>query len=167
MKRLLSIFQKARGSRFYLFLLNQILLRRIPFNGAHGLKITAVGENDVTVFLPCRRSNQNHLKGIHACALATLAEYASGIVLMKSTGAEYRLIMKTLSVTYHFQAKEGVRARVGLDPAIVDEKIRVPLAHADAVLFENQADVYDLSGNHICTAIVNWQIKKWDKVRTR
>ena len=166
MKRLLFIFQKAKHSKFFLWLLNAALWRAIPFNKPHKIKITAVHEDGVSIRLPYRRKNLNHLKGIHACALATMAEYTSGVSLLTTIGSEFRLIMKTISVTYHYQAKMDVITTLKLDKHLTEEKIRTPLLSADAVLFENTIEVYDLLTNHICTAAVQWQIKKWEKVKT-
>src|SRR5437870_4782009 len=99
MNRLLIIFEKAKHSRFFLYLLNIILRYAIPFNKPHGIKITDVHEGGVSVRLPYKRKNLNHLKGIHACALATMAEYTSGISLLTAIGTDYRLIMKNINVT--------------------------------------------------------------------
>jgi acyl-coenzyme A thioesterase PaaI-like protein len=101
MKKLLFIFQKAKHSSFFLWLLNLALGYDIPFNKPHKIKITAVHNDGVSVRLPFRRKNLNHLKGIHACALATMAEYTSGVSLLSTIGTNFRLIMKNISVTYH------------------------------------------------------------------
>lgn len=167
MKKLLFIYSKAKQSGFFLYLLNAVLRYAIPFNKPHGIKITAVHDSGVSVRLPYKRKNLNHLKGIHACALATTAEYTSGISLLGMIGTDYRLIMKKISVTYHYQAKMDVVANVALDQRIIDEQIRTPLSSSDAVLFENTVEVLDLLANHICTASVEWQIKKWEKVRSK
>src|SRR5689334_25303249 len=81
-KRLLFIYRRAKHSRFFLWLLNRVLGYSIPFNKPHGIKLTAVHDDGVSVRLPYRRKNLNHLKGIHACALATMAEFSSGIALI-------------------------------------------------------------------------------------
>jgi acyl-coenzyme A thioesterase PaaI-like protein len=166
MKKLLFIFQKAKQSKFLLFLLNYVLWNAIPFNKPHRLKIAPVHEGGVSVRLPYKRKNLNHLKGIHACALATTAEYTSGISLLTTIGTDYRLIMKSIHVTYHYQAKMDVIARLHLDKNKIEQQILSPLYSDDAVLFENTVEVQDLMANHICTAVVEWQIKKWGKVRS-
>jgi len=167
MKRLLLIFEKAKRSGFFLFLLNRVLLYAIPFNKPHGIKIMQVHDGGVSVRLPYKRKNLNHLKGIHACALATTAEYTSGISLLTTIGTDYRLIMKNINVTYHYQAKMDVITSLKLDKNLIEEKILSPLKSDDAVLFENTVEVQDLMANHICTAVVQWQIKKWEKVRSQ
>ena len=58
-------------------------------------------ENQVRVSLPSRRANQNNLKGMHACAMATACEFCSGMaVLIHFDMADYRLIMNRLEVSY-------------------------------------------------------------------
>jgi hypothetical protein len=166
MKQLLVIFQKAKHSKFFLWLLNHALWYAIPFNKPHKIKITNVHDDGVSMRLPYRRKNTNHLKGIHACALATMAEYTSGICLLSTIGTNFRLIMKNISVTYHYQAKMDVITSMKLEKKLVEEKILTPLQSNDAILFENTVEVYDLMTNHICTAVVQWQLKKWEKVKT-
>ena len=167
MKWLLVIIRRAKHSGFFLNLLNRILLFRIPFNAPHRIKITAVHDDGISIRLPYNRKNLNHLKGIHACALATTAEYSSGIALLSAIGAGFRLIMKNINVTYHYQARMDVITTLKLDREWIDQKILTPLKTSDAVLFENTVEVFDLMSNHICTAVVQWQIKKWDAVRSK
>lgn len=124
-------------------------------------------DGGVSVRLPYKRKNLNHLKGIHACALATLTEYTSGISLLITIGTEHRLIMKNINVTYHYRAKMNVVTSIHLERKMIEEQILAPLLSNDAVLFENTVEVYDLMKNQICTAVVQWQIKKWEKVRSK
>ena len=66
-----TITQKATNSKFYLWLLNQGLSYMIPFNKPHGFKIVKISEEKIRTKLPYKRKNLNHIKGIHACAMAT------------------------------------------------------------------------------------------------
>ena len=116
--------------------------------------------------MPYKRKNLNHLKGIHACALATAAEFTSGVLLLTTIGTGFRLIMKNISVTYHYQAKMDVITNLRLDKKTIEEKILLPLQTSDKVFFENTVEVHDLMANHICTAVVLWQIKQWTKVKS-
>lgn len=164
MKYLLILFDKARHSKIFLFVLNVVLGYSIPFNKPHKLNITEVHDGGVSVRLPFRRKNLNHLKGIHACALATTAEYASGISLLLAIGTDYRLIMKNIHVTYHYQAKMDVVTSVKYEKQIISDNIFTPLNFGEAVLFKSTVEVYDLIANHICSATIEWQIKKWENV---
>ncbi|MEO8087662.1 MAG: DUF4442 domain-containing protein [Bacteroidota bacterium] len=167
MKKLLIIFERARHSKFFLYLLNRILWYAIPFNKPHRIKITCVLDGGVSVRLPYRRKNFNHLKGIHACALATMAEFTSGISLLTLIGTDYRLIMKNINVTFHYQARMDVITTLVLDKKMIEEKIIYELKSNDAVFFVHTVEVHDLLANHICTAQVQWQIKRWEKVKSK
>ena len=75
-----GLLKRASKSPTYLKLLNYGLARKIPFNKPHGFKILEVGEEHITTFLPYKKSNLNHIRGLHACALATLSELTTGVV---------------------------------------------------------------------------------------
>lgn len=168
MDKLFSLLEKAKTSGFYRQVLNFSLARAIPFNKPHHFKILEVYEDGLKILLPCRRSNLNHLKSIHACALATLCEYTAGSTLLTSIQSNaYRFIMKDLTMTYHFQAKMDVTVEGHFSKKELAEKITVPLQSSDAVFVRMTMEVFDLEKNHICTGTVNWQIKKWEKVKTK
>ncbi|MBL7923979.1 MAG: DUF4442 domain-containing protein, partial [Bacteroidia bacterium] len=93
------LLEKAKTSAIHRHLLNYGLRRMIPFNGAHHLKIEQVMDHTLLLTLPAIRQNKNHLQGMHACALATLCEYISGLSLARVLPAEeYRLILKSIHV---------------------------------------------------------------------
>src|SRR5262245_33157011 len=95
----------ARASRWARFWLNQALSWKIPFNNPHGFRVIPM-ESGIRVRIPYWQVNRNHLRGIHACALATGAELCSGIALMEHLDVRhYRLIMASLHMDYHKQAK--------------------------------------------------------------
>jgi acyl-coenzyme A thioesterase PaaI-like protein len=167
MNYLLHLFNKARDSKFFLYILNIVLGYSIPFNRPHRIKITEIHDNGVSVRLPFRRKNLNHLKGIHACALATTAEYASGISLLLAIGTDYRLIMKNMHVTYYYQAKMDVITSVKYDLKNLTENVLSHLKAGEAVLLNNTVEVYDLMTNHICTATIEWQLKNWKNVAVK
>jgi len=163
-----SILQKARSSAFYLWLLNTGMWKKIPFNKPHRFRITDITDEGFEITMPYIKKNMNHLKGMHACGLATVSEYVAGLTLLRKVGAvNYRLIMETLSMKYHYQAKQEVVAKFGLSDEWIGEHVKRPLEASDAVFVELSVDLYDRSGNHISTGTTRWQVKKWDKVRTK
>lgn len=148
--------------------LNLILGLGIPFNKPHGIKLQELTEDKVSAVFPYKRKNLNHIKGLHACGLATVAEFCSGIALLNKLGTKkYRLIMSTLRMEYHYQAKATAIASYTMSAEKLQEMILGPLEKEDAVLLECEVPVHDTAGNHLCTAYVNWQVKPWDKVRTK
>ncbi len=163
-----ALIEKAQTSKFYLKMLNFALSRLIPFNKPHGFKISSIEDDAVKVALPYRKSNLNHLKGLHACALATVSEFATGLMLMrKLEQGKYRIILKNLQVDYHYQGKMGAYAFYNLTDQWLNQNVIEPLASQDAILVNCEVKVSDKSGNHLSTAKVLWQIKQWGSVKTR
>lgn len=167
MNQLAYQLEKATRSRFHLWILNIFLLRYVPFNKPHGIKVVGISEDGITIKAKNKRHNQNHIKGIHACLLATLCEYVSGLNLLRQLDIkEYRIILKNIQMTYHYQAKSAVSARFGISKTFFEEEIIHPLKTETAIFKEFTVDIYDESQNHICTGLINWQIKSWKNVKT-
>lgn len=168
MNRLQQQIEKAAHSRFRLRLLNWSLLRLVPFNKPHNLKITAVKEDGITVTALNIHKNRNHIKGIHACVLATLCEYVSGLSLLsKLDPKQYRIILKHIHMIYHYQAKKPVSVTFGLTESDITELILQPLSKEEKIFREFTVEAFDTDKNHICTGKINWQIKAWKDVKTR
>lgn len=163
-----DLIERARGSRVARWWLNALLRWRIPFNRPHGLRVEPVREGGIAVHVPYWRINRNHINGIHACALAAAAEYCSGLALLEQLDAKaYRLIMKSLRMDYHYQAKAAARAVFAPSAEAIAKAVKGPLEVSDAVLYEAQVELHDRAGRHLATGVVTWQIKAWSKVRTK
>jgi acyl-coenzyme A thioesterase PaaI-like protein len=166
--RLPALLEGARKSPFKLWLLNQLLGRLIPFNRPHGVRILELGTEQVTTGAGYKRKNHNHLRGVHACCIATVAEFSSGLLLLSRLNpADYRLIMAHLEVEYRYQAKSAIIAETRLSEQQLKDQILKPLAETDQLLFTQVTEVLDSQKNSIATARVTWQIKRWDRVKTR
>jgi hypothetical protein len=165
---LTSIINKAQDSQFYLWLLNQGLSRMIPFNKPHGFKITAIEPNRIQTKLPYKKRNFNHIKGIHACAMATLSEYTTGLmILYKLDVKKYRIIMQRLEMDYHFQAKMDAFAEFSINEEWVKNEVEKPLEKEDAIVIPCEIKLFDQKKNHLSTGKIYWQIKPWEKVKTK
>lgn len=163
-----QILQKAQNSPFYLWLLNVGLSRMIPFNGPHGFKISRIQNQSIETTLPYKRKNLNHIKGLHACALATLSEFTTGVLLIsKLDPSKYRIILKKLEMEYLYQGKMNAYAKFELSEEYLQESIIKPLQHQDAIDIVLEVKTYDQQHNHLCTGHVNWQIKSWEKVKMK
>ena len=167
MKNLSRYLQKAKTSPVHLWLLNHVLWRVIPFNRPHRLWVRKLTDYQLEIALPYRRKNMNHLRGLHACALATAAEYASGLLLISHLDpARYRLIMQRMELDYHYQGKSDGVARFELDEKWLEDAVRTPLQSVEKIVVTPEVNVYDAEAHHLLTARVHWQIKRWDKVKT-
>ncbi|MBK8338843.1 MAG: DUF4442 domain-containing protein [Flavobacteriales bacterium] len=158
----------ARNSALSRWWLNALLPWTVPFNRPHGFKVIPLPEGGISVRIPNWRINRNHINGIHACALATAAEMCSGLsVLEKLDPKKYRLIMRSLHMEYHYQAKQEATAKCVPTAAEIAERVVRPLEVNDAVDYTSTVEVHDKSGNHLATGTVTWQVKEWSKVRTK
>ena len=163
-----KLIASAKTSKWGKIKLNFLLQRFIPFNRPHGLKVVDISDEKVRVKIPYWRINQNHLKGIHACCLATAAEYCSGFLLLHKLGMKnYRLIMESMEVSYKYQGKTEAFATFIIDESDFQENILKPLKQDGVVFKKCTIEVHDKNQNLLCVATTNWQIKTWSKVKTK
>lgn len=163
-----KIIKKAGHSPVYLKILNLGLNRTIPFNKPHGIKVLEISENQIRTFIPYKKRNFNHIRGVHACALATLSEFTTGLMLISRIDSKkYRIIMKALYMDYYYQAKKHVYATFEMSDQWLEETIFKPLEKEDAVLVKCTVETRDQDGNLLATGNIHWHIKPWDKVRTK
>ncbi|MBK9401685.1 MAG: DUF4442 domain-containing protein [Bacteroidetes bacterium] len=161
-----SLLEKAKTSGFYKWLFNIVLWRTIPFNQPHRLKVEQVKGDALLISIPFIRKNKNHINGIHACALATLCEYISGLSLARALPPEqYRLILKSIQMEYLYQGKMKVNAEFGIDQSEL-VAIKAALVTEDSIVKTYAVQVFDTHQHHICTGSITWQIKPWGKVKS-
>ncbi|HEY9044709.1 MAG TPA: DUF4442 domain-containing protein [Ohtaekwangia sp.] len=160
--------QKAKSSAFYRKLLNWSLNRMIPFNRPHGFRILEIGDYHLKTSIPYAKKNFNHIRGIHACALATVSEFTTGFLLIsKLDSKKYRLIMQRLEMDYHYQGKMDATATFTISEDWLQRFIYDPLKTQESVVIICEVKIHDAQGNHLTTGNIHWQIKDWQKVKTK
>lgn len=166
-KKLANLIKKSEHSKMYLWLLNRVMNHAVSFNKPHGFKIINIAAHHVTTFAPYCKKNFNHVRGIHACAIATIGELAAGIVLMYHfSPAKYRFIMSTMQIDYHYQAKKNITAMAALS---VEDKTTIlnALQNADKTTQLIITKVMDKDHQLVATVKTTWQIKLWQNVKTK
>lgn len=167
MKNLHTLITRAKHSKKNLWILNQILKFSIPFNKPHGFKIQKILDDGIITFAPYKKKNFNHLKGIHACAIATVGELAAGLSLINHfSPTQYRFILSHIAIDYHYQAKKDIFAKATLSPEdkqLILEKLK----DSDKLLQPITTAIYDADNEKVATVKTTWQIKDWGKVRTQ
>jgi len=167
-KLLLFVVHRAGTSPFWRAILNRVLARTIPFNAPHGFRITTINTDKIRVHAPYKRRNWNHIKGIHACAIATAAEFSAGLLLLINLEpSRYRLIMARLQAEYFYQAKKDIIAEASLEAERLSTEILLPLESQGAATISLESVVRDADGNTVAVVTTTWQIKRWDQVRTK
>lgn len=163
-----SITEKAKTSNLYLRVLNLGLNWMVPFNKPHGFKIVEVDDYRVKTLIPYQKSNFNHIKGLHACGLATISEFTTGFVLINHLDPKkYRIIMQKLEMEYFYQGKMDAFGEFEISKKWMDDNIYSPLKTEESTVVICKVKIHDKKGNHLTTGKVHWQIKPWDKVKTK
>ena len=162
------MLQRAQKSPFFLWLLNRRVGSMVPFNKPHGFRIHSFTDWSLTTVIPYRSSNFNHLRGLHACALATISELTSGLLLiMKLDLKRYRIILQRLEMDYHYQGKMDAFGTFEISEQWLKENVTDPLNSAESVVIPCEVLIHDTAGNRLTTGKVFWQIKEWKKVKTK
>lgn len=162
-----SLLRKAEHSSSWNSVLNLVLARVVPFNRSHKFRVSLVSPKKVTVVAPYRKSNFNHLGGLHACALATVAEISTGALLSYHLDPkEFRIIMKTMAIQYHHQGRMAASATCEVEESWVQQNILDALSGEEAVLVTLESKVFDTNENHLCSGQFEWQVKRWKSVKT-
>lgn len=161
------ILEKAKKSSFYLMVLNFAVARMVPFNKPHGVKVLEVTDTGLKTYLPYKKKNFNHVRGLHACVLATVSEFTVGFLLLSKLGSKYRIIMQRLEMDYHYQGKMDAVADFSVSEEWLQQHVYEPLRTKDSVVVICEVKIHDVKNNHLSTGHVHWQVKEWSKVRTK
>ncbi len=162
------LLEKAKTSKRHLRMLNFGLKRMIPFNKPHGFDVVEIGDRSVKILIPYKRKNFNHIKGLHACGLATISEYATGMVLLNTLDPkEYRIIMQRMEMDYHYQGKMDAYASFSVTDEWLEKEVIAPLKSAESVVVKCEVKIHDAQNNHLTTGNIFWQVKNWSKVKTK
>jgi hypothetical protein len=163
-----ALAKKAATSNFYRWVISFGLNRMVPFNKPHGFKVVHIDAHKLTVRLPYKKRNLNHVKGLHACALATLAEVSSGFLLVSRLDPKkYRLILQRLEMDYHYQGKTDAFGSFSFTESFLSEAVMHPLQSAEKLLLPCTVQIHDVAGNHLATGVAHWQIKRWSAVKLK
>ena len=115
-------------------LVSRAVGRTIPFVGTAGLKVEKLTATEVVVRLRNRRSVHNHIGGLHAGAMALLAETATGLAVALNVAGHCVPLLRTLDVSFDRPAQGALRASASLSQEEAERiqtsdigKISVPL----------------------------------------
>ena len=96
--------------------ISKIFGRVVPLVGTAGLRYEELTPERVVVSIRNRRPVQNHINGVHAAAMALLAETATGFVVGMNLPDDKLPLIKTLKVDYLKRTKGDMRAVATLTP---------------------------------------------------
>lgn len=96
-------------------LMSQVLGRVVPMVGTAHIEYLEVSSEQVVVRLDNHKVMQNHIKGIHAAAMALLAETATGFVTALNLSDDQIVLLKSMKVSYLTVAQGSLTATATLD----------------------------------------------------
>jgi len=121
----------------------------VPYSGALGAKVEVLEPGRVRLRLRERRAVRNHLRSVHAIALANLGEMASGLAMTTALPEGIRSIVTGLSIEYAKKAR-GV--------LVAESRVTVPDRVTEDVEHDVRAEVRDAAGDVVATVTVRWRL---------
>jgi len=87
-----------------------ILGKVVPFTGTSSLSFEKVEPDEVVIYLKNKRSVQNHIKQVHAAAMALVIETATGFVVGMNVKDDKILLIRELNLKYVKKSTGAVKA---------------------------------------------------------
>ena len=132
------------GKRVFSWLLAWL----VPYTGTVRPYVLELLPGHAKVRMADRRAVRNHLRSIHAVALANLAEVTSGLALTSALPASARGIPISLAITYLKKARGTL---------IAQADVRIPDASREAE-YDFESVISNAVGETVARATVRWRI---------
>ncbi|MCP2039682.1 uncharacterized protein (TIGR00369 family) [Neisseria sp. HSC-16F19] len=128
-----------------------VMGRMVPFLKTAGLRFDRLSQEEVAVSIRSRRAVHNHIGGVHACAMALLAETATGFATIMNTPDDKLILLKSMHIDYTRRSVGSMRAVATLDSAAAER-----IANEERGNFSVPCRVYDDSGEEPVTVDMVW-----------
>lgn len=148
--RLLRAWERLHRKPGGKWLFSRLVGRMAPYTGTIKALVLELAPGRAVVVLRDRRAVRNHLRSIHAIALANLGELASGLAASSAMPPGVRGIPTAITIDYLHKAR-GVLTATGT--AIL------PAVTASTTV-EVQADIRDAAGVTVAAVRVRWKLER-------
>ncbi|HSH44664.1 MAG TPA: DUF4442 domain-containing protein [Longimicrobiales bacterium] len=131
------------------WLFRQVIRIFVPYSGSIRPDVSRMGPGHATVAIRDRRRLRNHLRSIHALALANLGELASGLAMVLSLPTGVRGIPLRIEAEYMKKARGRITAEGRATP---------PTEVEGDVEAEATAELRDDAGDLVARVTVHWRL---------
>lgn len=146
---LLSSWNKLKGTKLGRWVFSRAIGFVVPYSGSVLPDVQHIEPGMCTILLRERRRVRNHLKSIHAIALANVGELASGLAMLSALPIGARGIVKKIEIEYYKKSRGTLRVEgSALAPGALTENIE-----ALAI-----AEIFDESSELVSKLSVTWVI---------
>lgn len=142
-------WHRLGGSKIGRLVFSKMVGLFVPYSGGIRPLVNELGDGAVKIQVKDRRAIRNHLRSVHAIALANMGELASGLAMMSVLPITCRAIVTHLEIDYLKKAR-GVLTVIGaatLPDDITDE--------TEVIV---NADIFNAENELLATLRVTWQI---------
>jgi acyl-coenzyme A thioesterase PaaI-like protein len=147
-QRVLALWRRLAPLPFGRTMFMSVFGRMVPYSGALGARVVSLEPGHVVLVLRDRRGVRNHLRSVHAIALANLGELASGLAMTTALPPGVRSIVTALTIEFGKKARGVLTA---------ESRVTVPAVDAD-VEHDVRAEIRDAAGEVVATVTVRWRL---------
>ena len=145
LKSLWSTLSTLPGGRW---LFSRLLGLMVPYTNSIRSTVLDFEPGHARVLLRDRRRVRNHLRSIHAIALANVGELATGLSLISGLEHDLRAILTGLDVRYTKKAR---------GPLVAEATCAIPEV-ADSIEYPVEATIRDEDGDVVATVTAHWRL---------
>ncbi len=129
-------------------LFRYLLGRRVPYTGSISPDVIDLAPGRVRVVMRDRPRLRNHLRSLHAVALANLGELTTGLAVVSSLPGDARAIPTGFSIDFLKKARGRIEAHSAADVESSSEERDVDVA----------AELVDEAGDTVARFTARWRV---------
>ena len=147
--QLLRLWKRSAALPGGSWLFSRLVGRMVPYTGALRSRVDVLRPGYARVVLRDRRGVRNHLRSIHAVALANLGEFTGGLAMLTGLDPGVRAIVRQLTVEYTKKAR-------GL--LVAECQAQTPAVTAETTHTVHSV-VSDQAGEVVARVSVTWNLR--------